>query len=107
MNKPIKPIDEPQFASPIGVQKSIGGYKQSGAMGLTEAEFTALEQLKQSVGVLLEKLQPILEPMPSEADSNKLAEPDMTKITGRLMAIVEITKDINHTIDQLNREVNV
>lgn len=85
--------------------KSVGG---SGLIALTEAEFTALEQLKQSVALLEEKLQPILEPMPADtADGNKMAEPNMNKASGRLMAIIEMTMSINRRVEQLNREINL
>lgn len=95
-----------RLASSEGL-KSTQGYKQSGVMGLTEAEFTALEQLKQNVGVLEKKLQPILEPVPSDSDGNKMAEPDMNKATGRLMSIIEMTMSINRRVEQLCREVNI
>jgi hypothetical protein len=59
------------------------------------------------MGFLEEKLQPLIEPMPEETDGNKMAEPNMNKATGRLMAIIDLTKELNRKVERLNREVNL
>lgn len=85
--------------------KAIGG---SGLMALTETEFTALEQLKQAVAVLEERLQPIIEPMPADTtDGNKMAEPNMSKASGRMRGIIELTIQITRRVESLNREINL
>lgn len=103
---------DPRVVSGGMLRQSVRGQglragTNSGLMGMTEAEFTALENLKQNLSILEEKLQPLLEPMPEETDGNKMAEPNMNKATGRLMAIINLTMELNRKVERLNREVNL
>lgn len=85
--------------------KQIG---EPSVMQLAEAEFTCLEQMKQEVSKLEERLECVCTNFPENTtEEAKRPEPNMDRPDGRLHVIIEQTARLLHRIERINSRLNI
>lgn len=81
---------------------------QPGIMQLTEAGLTALDQLKQTITRLEDRLEILCINYPEDTQpAEKMREPDMNRPDGRIQLMVEQTVKLIQRIDRLNSRINL
>lgn len=87
----------------------VGSTAKPGLMQLTEAELTALENLRSLMAKLEEVLDPICVARPESTDglAKEAREPDMSRPDSRLMVIIDQTMKLSNRMERLLNRVNL